>query len=338
VVARMSAAGGMDRSFAEEGAFRLEGGIGTKPAWTSVLAIGADASRVIVIGAARRGPHRFPCVIRLTSSGALDLSYGTDGIAVRMNSEDAPAYTASVDGSGRAVFARAAGVAYVERLDRTGQPDDSFYFQGRHWLSLAPGMVRTDGEGRVVLLSDGTGGASNPTWMHLRRLDADGRVDDFWGTSTFVPGGTGRAAFEDVAIASDGRIFATLSHDRTGGRRRVHVAFDAAGRLVSGFGSAGVLDTGASTRLVLDASDRLYTTDGSRLVARGGDGALETWTPAVDTRVTPVRGGAFHLDDANRLYAIGVAPVTIGFPFEITLDLPSIARFIEPAWAPTLPE
>jgi uncharacterized delta-60 repeat protein len=151
-------------------------------------------------------------VMRLTSSGAIDTTYGggTGQRVVDFGGLDLP-LRMTLDSSGRAVVAGTTdlGDATLFRLTTSGDLDTTFSTDGKMLVDFggsgdgATG-VAIDSAGGIII--GGTGGANDD--LVVARILSDGTVDTTFGTSGFAYAsfGPGADEGEDLAIDSTGKI------------------------------------------------------------------------------------------------------------------------------------
>ncbi|HYE57977.1 MAG TPA: hypothetical protein VD948_05705, partial [Rhodothermales bacterium] len=188
-VARLTSAGALDTSFDTDGKQTISF-VGS----SHDIAIGVaveGSGRVVVAGYTYNGGYDF-AVARLTSAGALDTSFDTDGIqTIAFGSSDDIGSTVALDGSGRVVVA---GYAYngsnhdfaVARLTSAGALDTSFDTDGKQTIAFGSGhdvgsTVALDGSGRIVVAGyAGMGSTGND--FAVARLTSAGALDTSFDT------------------------------------------------------------------------------------------------------------------------------------------------------------
>jgi uncharacterized delta-60 repeat protein len=204
VVARIADDGRPDASFASGGFLQLPiAGV----TFANTLAI--DHSGRIVLGIWRATTLAFPgdvaaAVVRVTTAGALDVSFGSGGLAA-LGPLQGRAPVVGVTGTGTIVAvggwtARTGGIASAARLTPGGTLDETFGASGELVAGATPTAGVLDCQGD--LLVSGNDG--------VRRFGPDGRLDrTFRGTGIprVAVGGTSTAAvFDSLALGSDGSL------------------------------------------------------------------------------------------------------------------------------------
>jgi uncharacterized delta-60 repeat protein len=195
------------------------GGPGT-PRGSSSPQLAVDgAGRPIVAGPVSKfGPGPIDVtLVRLTTTGAVDPSFGTGGTTIvptgqRPDNFQPIVRSVVIDGAGRIVVAgwSATGVAFVARLDPNGILDPTFGSGGVVMLDRTGSCVNdaaTDALDRIVLLCQApVSGIATPV---LRRLDASGAVDRTFGADGVgaIPRRvTSNAVGRSLAITAQGEI------------------------------------------------------------------------------------------------------------------------------------
>jgi uncharacterized delta-60 repeat protein len=206
VVARVADDGRPDTSFASGGFLQLPiAGV----TFASTHAIAIDRRGRIVLGIWRATTVAFPgdvaaAVVRVTSAGALDGSFGSGGLAV-LGALQGRALSVSVTGTGAIIAigawtARTGGIASAARLRPGGTLDETFGASGE----LAAGATPTAGvlDCQGDLLVSGNDG--------VRRFGPDGRLDrTLRGTGiprVAVGGASAAGSFDSLALGPDGSL------------------------------------------------------------------------------------------------------------------------------------
>jgi uncharacterized delta-60 repeat protein len=207
-VARLLDNGQPDLGFAGDGllAFDVE-----RAPYSTAFDLKLDArGRILLAVSALFGlPESQFAVARVTTAGALDPSFGEDGIAgVGFGSPSFPA-AVEVDARGRVLLAGSAGPLKgmqfaIVRFDDAGRLDPSFDGDGRATLEAGPYSLgesvtdmALDARGRPVLLG-GSGG--------IRRLLPDGSPDPGFGSNGGSRVSLPNSGAAGIAIAASGRI------------------------------------------------------------------------------------------------------------------------------------
>jgi uncharacterized delta-60 repeat protein len=265
-VARFTAAGALDPAFGA-------GGVVTPASCASANGIAIDGSGrlVIVANATTNDLSSRVVVIRLTPSGAPDLTFNSTGSAT--------VATASGGFPRTSVFAKAVAIApsgkiaalagrsvsdgiptssiLVARFNPDGTPDGTFGSGGfvstnvsSSGTFLGPfdtaNAIAVDANERLVVAGSATSGAGGPTQMLVIRYTSGGFLDSTFNGSGYAKRtiGTGQAGAYGVAIQEDGKIVA--AGESTNGTRREFtvVRYLASGSSDSGFGTDGLSTIG----------------------------------------------------------------------------------------------
>jgi uncharacterized delta-60 repeat protein len=187
---------------------------------------------------------------RLTAAGALDVSFGTNGVSgVDFGGDDfGLALARQADGRLLVAGRSTAAGAVVARLRLNGALDPDFDADGRVTLPWGGGgatAVLVQPDQRIIVAGSGPGGET----MKVTRLRPDGSPDPGFGTSGTATIDFG--ALEDLAggaaLQPDGRIvvagYSQADEDVAVAR------LEPDGSLDAGFGAAGkrLVDFGAAT-------------------------------------------------------------------------------------------
>jgi uncharacterized delta-60 repeat protein len=316
-VARLTSSGALDTSFSSDGkqtvAFDKGGSLNDRARGVAIDWFGG----IIVAGSAQitsGGDYDF-AVARLTSSGSLDSSFGTNGKVTtafnRGGSNDDGAQAVAIDNNGRIVAAGGAqfssGGDYdfaVARYTSSGALDSSFSSDGKQTIAFDNGgtdadaarSVAIDDEGRIVLAGYTTLG-SGDTDFAVARLTDSGSLD--------------------ASFSSDGK--ATVAFDIGPSGSRLDDAFrvliDQGGRIVlagsAQANSSGDIDFAVARLLENGTRDNQFSGDGKATVAFNLGGAN-----------ADLALGA-TLDDQGQLVVVGATQRNSSGDFDFAL-----ARFL----------
>lgn len=258
VLARYSAAGQLDPGFGTSGTVTVTMSGAGSGGWD--VAVQSDG--MIDVLAVDAGVLT---VLRFTSAGAADSTFGTSG---RANQTATPSggNRLALQADGKIVLTGLSGTAGgLVRLKADGTADTGFGTSGTATTANhVPRAVAAPSGGKLVVAGDL--GASDTKVMVSRR-NADGTLDSTFGASgvaTFAVTGLADPSARAVAVQSDGSIVVVGRNDDTARTSAVFVA-----RLTS----AGVLDTGFATGGVATFSTvATFTTAAATAVAVDGSG------------------------------------------------------------------
>lgn len=208
---RLTADGKPDKSFRRDGFWRLPPGqrIAAKQADGKWLATGMQGGQT--------------AIYRYTAGGKVDRSFGARGTALVPALDEKPMYLEKllVQPDGKLLLAVSHRPSSNEiniwlfRLLPDGLPDISFGEQGSVLLAGDRSFLtalQLDGFGNILA---GVGRYSAGSWQSfLQRYQADGAVDDAFGTAGSVSGGS-LTGFVDLLAAAEGTLF-LASEDGTG--------------------------------------------------------------------------------------------------------------------------
>lgn len=209
VVARYTTSGALDASFSSDGYTIMD--IGTVDNRASAMVLQPDGNIVI---AGEHGPPSVDCdflLARFTPTGALDTSFGTNGVAISAFSASTDwAYALALQSDGRLIasglVANGAQVNLaIARYEADGDLDPTFDGDGLVLNTYsAVGYARS-----VAVLPDGriaAGGNAGSLFMAVI-YNADGTPDTGFSADGVVTPITGSSAFAyAVAVQSDGKL------------------------------------------------------------------------------------------------------------------------------------
>jgi uncharacterized delta-60 repeat protein len=216
VLARFTPTGDLDSTFGNGGVVTTAIGPGDNYGWA--LALQPDG-KIVVAGYADNGSDSDFALVRYTTSGDLDSTFGSGGVVITaISSGSDGALTVALQPDGKIV---AAGFTYNEndkdmvlvRYTDTGELDTSFGNDGIVITALgtsdderAYGLVLQP-DGKIVLAGD-TRNAGDYDFV-LARYGSSGELDASFGsggivTTSFGPGSFDRAY--DVALQFDGKL------------------------------------------------------------------------------------------------------------------------------------
>ncbi len=299
-VARISSDGAVDSTFAGGGFTFLPDG--HERAETTAVVVDS-AGRTLVAAAARstaRPAYGSLYVLRLTSSGSLDSSFGNGGVVKIGTATYGPASrikALAVQPSGRVLaLGFTAGASAFDRsmfvagFKTDGSVDTSFGSSGQTTLAIAAGRPDPIGielmdDGRILIGANGittaSAGIAAGFDVYLARLTATGGLDNGFGSAGVarirLPSAQARAVA--VGLRSDGgAVVAGQATLAAGGTAEVFFAkLTSSGALDPAFGTAGIARiSAAATDLdvrgavlprtgTLAAVARTQETDGERV-------------------------------------------------------------------------
>jgi uncharacterized delta-60 repeat protein len=328
VSSRMTPSGDLDPNYGVGGivTVQINGGAGVDSG--AGLALQSDGKIVIAGGGhnGTYGPLSFAAV-RLTTSGALDSSFGNGGITTVQISPYSLANAVVIQPDGKIVLAGTAQFSHNEfaaaRLNANGTLDTSFGSRGITTLSPTGGAwgLARQSDGKLVLA--GQANYSNPQISGAQqfmaaRLNANGTLDTSYaqhGIALIPVGGT--ALGYGVALQSDGRAIVagpawtstnvnaavrlntSGTLDRTygnGGIATVNDAYGANGIIIDGGGKVLLPAVGPSVlRLNTNGSaDQTFGTGGNVVAPFGSNGAANGAALQSDGKI--ILAGATSID------------------------------------------
>ncbi|MCP9496217.1 MAG: hypothetical protein MSG64_17370 [Pyrinomonadaceae bacterium MAG19_C2-C3] len=337
VIARFNANGTFDASFGSFGGVTTRFGTGANNfgfTLANAVTIQPDG-KIVVAGSARDssfGSQNF-ALVRYTSAGALDETFGTGGKLITNIPGVAEGVIAQPDGKivvvGGGIFVSTSsgrsGNFDVARFKVDGTPDATFDGDGRITTNFGSAVqyaeaVALQPDGKIVAVGYATDSErSDERAFASARYNIDGSLDTSFGTSGKVKTkftGNGSSSAQSVALQSDGKVVVAGSSsisDRSGELGFAVVRYNANGTLDDSFDSDGRLTTsfgtgGSSAQSVAVQGDGKIVvfgdgrTSGKLILARyTGFGALDA-TFGVNGSIAQTLGGS---DEAR---AVAVQP------------------------------
>jgi uncharacterized delta-60 repeat protein len=220
-------------------------------------------------------------LLRYTTAGVLDTTFGTNGIVKTTVNGTPSADTVAVMPDGRMLVA-GVGIASVSvaRYLESGALDTTFGTAGTTTFTTngVPERVVAMGDGSVLLVGASDTGVSAPPGVWLAHLGASGTLDASFGTAGIVKTPTGMVgARVDVVVKPDGILVATSASDDGAHANILFLRYvPSSGALDAGFGTGGKqrLSVSKGNDIVqaaaLDASGRMLL-------------AGRTWSPTTGT-------------------------------------------------------
>lgn len=193
---------------------------------------------IVVVGRAYSGTTSDFAIARLTSAGALDSTFDTDGKVTTDFGGNDEAHAVVVQSDGKIVVAgttTSGGTTQVAvaRYTTAGALDTSFSADGKVFILVGTiddaSAIAIDGDGKIVLAGT-TFNGSNKDFL-LVRLESDGDLDTAFSSDgkLGIPIGTSDDVGRGVAIQTDGKIV---------------IAGSSKTATTNDFGAARVSDTG----------------------------------------------------------------------------------------------
>jgi len=240
-VVRYRADGRLDRGFGGDGVVVTDVAKGEDSA--SAVAIQPNG-KIVVVGTATVARRDTITLVRYRRKGALDRTFGEDGIAT-VDADDATGEDVAIQPDGRIVVVGTVfGTSWfaVARLDRLGGPDDTFHGDGIATVDVGAERAVTSA---LALQPDGKIVVAGASWTEagfdgiaVARFLAGGKADGSFGT-----GGVATAEFT-AGTDGGGDWAGGVAIQRNG---RIVVAGDAGGpaEYTSSFGVARFLGDGS---------------------------------------------------------------------------------------------
>jgi uncharacterized delta-60 repeat protein len=249
LISKVTASGAIDTTFGASGHRLVTAAVGPEQAY----AIARDSmGRYLVAGSLRGATDLDLGVVRLTAAGALDTTFGSNGVAMFDFGGDEVGSGLAIDSLGRIVVAgrqgQFVGDMLVARLTTAGALDTTFATSGRYLPTTAAmeslNALVLDASNNVFAV-----GARDQDSLVLK-LTAAGVPDATFGTSgvTTVDLTTGLFSDQLNAVALDGtRLVAAGAGMDSAASNFYLAAFTSTGALDTTFGAAGITGVGAAT-------------------------------------------------------------------------------------------
>ena len=275
-IARYNTDGSLDNGFGIQGRFSAG------PAYGIASAVLIDAAgRFLVVGTAFDSPSSSStsrvAIARFLSGGALDPTYGTNGVALAGFDDVSGALGAAIDASGRLVvtgfsstFSRLAQGFLVARFDANGTPDSTFGQGGGAIFTLGSAVaefgraVALDAQGRIVVA-----GSAATSGGGIARLLATGALDPAFGAGGKTLLGESFTQFNALALDGAGRVVLAGTHGNPG--RMMAARLTEAGVADASFGTGGIALAGFPVTFPLMSSGWALQVDAAGRVLVGGE-------------------------------------------------------------------
>ena len=249
---RFTASGALDPSFGAGGVVTTDFEGGSDAAYN--VAVQADG-RIVAAGGASTGSGVDFALARFTASGALDTSFGDDGVVTTDFEESTDsAYDVALQSDGQIIVAGytfiASGFDFaLARYTTSGALDTSFGTGGIATTNFGGSgdyaeAIALQSDGKVVVVGYADDGVSSIGFA-LARYTASGALDTSFGSggtlTTDFDGGTDIA--EGVAVQPDGRIVVAGYASVESGADFALARFTASGDLDTAYGDGGTVTT-----------------------------------------------------------------------------------------------
>jgi uncharacterized delta-60 repeat protein/RHS repeat-associated protein len=301
IVGRYNVNGSLDTSFDTDGKYKADFGDGDQ-----IYAVEVDAGGKIVLAGSTNdnAPNVDLLVVRLTSTGALDTSFDSDGRRIIDLGDATKAQGMALDRSGRIVLAGNTTTgsdqrALMVRLTGGGAYDTSFSGDGQHKEDFGGSdeftHLAVDDRGRIVAAGNGgTNGAGTGQDGIAARFTDAGALDTTFDSDgkKYVNLGSSADDVEDLALDPFGR--AVLVGD-DGGVDFAVARLTEAGALDTTFDSDGLVKVDFGAGSGEDGQAVAIQTDGKIIVVgrQGNDFAVARLSGG-DTRVYAQQDANFN--------------------------------------------
>jgi uncharacterized delta-60 repeat protein len=183
-VMRLLPDGAVDTTFGSNGVFMSPGSL-SGSAEGQALAVQPDG-KILAVGAqwGRKGSSGSALIIRLTSSGALDSTFGTGGFVTPSNGMTLKAV--AIQTIGTTSYIVAGGGNWLGRFTPSGALDSSFGSGGQVVGPSCGGTgyarsIYVDGSGNIFMLGYSNAGTSSGPYLNLTKYTSAGVLDTSFG-------------------------------------------------------------------------------------------------------------------------------------------------------------
>jgi uncharacterized delta-60 repeat protein len=199
----------------------LDSGFGSNGKVTTVVWSGGGSGgrdvdlqsdgKILVAGSTSIGP----AVVRYTTSGFVDTSFGTNGIAYAANTYFSRCNALAVQSDGKILVAGRQNLDFaIARLNSNGTVDTGFGIDGKVFTDMLGGLdeiydLAVQADGKIVVAGTAATGTGTTTQIVMARYNADGSVDTGFGNQGKVIGPQGKG--HSLAIQPDGKILVSGS-------------------------------------------------------------------------------------------------------------------------------
>ena len=247
----MAQAGSMDPTFGTNGI------VTTANTVANAAALQSDGKIVVAGSIANSQNFQQGGLLRYTSNGVLDSTFGTGGEVLIGTSNTGGAFAAAIQTDGKIVAAAPSSVRLtIFRFNSNGTVDNSFGTNGSETI-LAAGFLFPPASGGMALQSDGK--ILVATGDVVARLLANGQLDSTFGSGGVAPTVGG----DSVALLPNGQILI--------GTGSVTSLYSANGSLVTRFGvngqTAGFASNGVGGFVVTTDTTTKIVTAGSLITS-----------------------------------------------------------------------
>ena len=214
---------------------------------------------------------------RYNTNGALDNTFGTNGIVLAGQINDGNALSVAIQGDGKIV---AAGYSHntddndfaIMRCNQDGRLDSTFGPNGAVITKIGLGdeaihSIAIQSDGKIV--AAGSSFIVSNTEFAIVRYNPNGALDNTFGTNGIVttPVGTSGAGASSVSIQSDGKIVAAGSSENGGISDFTLVRYNSNGTLDNTFGTNGIVN--APIGVLNAAANSISIQSDGKIVAAG---------------------------------------------------------------------
>lgn len=258
VILRLNADGTLDGTFGTAGYYRDN----YTYAWCSISALEIDsADKILFTGWVSSDQTTYKTLVgRLTSAGALDVTFDTDGsrlidynVSPNYGADNAPGFSIMVTSLGKILVVSNGwnnttleNSGILALLTSTGADETSFsgdgYLHIQNNLYYSPIRAALTSADKILLLADTTNAPQTDSYSWVTKYNLDGSVDTSFGTGGYIQTATTGSALiysGDVLINSDNQIITSnFLHTGVAGNGTIIIQiFSATGKSISSIDS-----------------------------------------------------------------------------------------------------
>jgi uncharacterized delta-60 repeat protein len=285
-IAKMDGSGVLDPSFGTAGVRRIATGQATNSTIRPGIAPTAGGGAVIVFTDVGYAPTVVTRLVRVTSTGAFDLTFGGTGeVILDVSAQAEQGVRVLIQGARTFAITQLSGDAWITALEPDGDVDVLWGVSGERLVPLAGASstvtdAALDTAGRLVIVGSAIDGAA-VRWEMMRVL-VDGSLDNGFAVTGHLDRSVdGVSGASGVAAHSSGYALAGAS-----GEDLAVMHLTSAGTATPGFGTAGVRTITVSDDTATEARDVIIDPDG-RTVAISATTRGSRPTEATVWRLTP---------------------------------------------------
>ncbi len=347
-VVRFNTDGSLDTGFGTNGITVINlGTSGTSDDLPVDVVLQSDGKIVIAVKKGDNSGRKIIAVVRLTTNGSLDTSFGTNGVATTsISANEDLAEGIAIDGNGKIIVAGTTDNGsdydiFVVRFNTDGTLDTSFDNDGKVTKDISAGSdnakdVIIQSDNKIIVAGSAYFSSAGKTKVVVLKYKTDGSLDNGFDSDGIVSTSvsSGDAYSSAVTLDSDEKILVTgYCYNSSGYEDFFVLRYKSDGSLDTGFDADGIVETDLGGDLeeaygITVASDGKiivagYTYQGSSgddiaVVKYNTDGSLDTSFDTDGIVITDVSSGSnddgydVALDGNNKIVVAGTLDNALG--------------------------